>query len=351
MNELGQALSLRRASGSVTESEYCAGLLSRLLAYGKLEFIDEAGNFALVVGNGSKTLFTAHTDTVHSSGGVNKVVNSVGSHKEVWKVKPRGSSKDKWGSCLGADDGAGVAILAHLMSSGVSGTYLFCRGEEVGGVGSSYLAQNRGDWLRKFDRAIAFDRRGFSDVITAQAGGECASLEFALELAVQLSSGMADGSVFAPCDKGVFTDTANFVEHIRECTNISVGYEFAHSENETLDVDFLRCLADSVVSVDWESLPTMRKIARKFNRKNIDWNLVALNPEVHNSYYGSEFWAALNRAYEGDCSLLITLLEDYMGYSLSISQVDAEHLAVVRSANDASELDILSYLVGCYETC
>jgi len=237
---LFRALSIKRGAGSLLERGFVAFLARELDA----DLIDEAGNlhFDRRTRYSNKTLFTAHTDTVHRVDGANEFT------VDGDKVSANGSQ-------LGADDGAGIAIIAHMIQSGTPGYYILFRGEECGGIGSNWLAKNDPDMLRQFDRAVAFDRRGTSSVITHQSGGRCASQEFAEALSDALN---AQGMLYAPDDTGVYTDTANFTDIIPECTNVSVGYEHEHSKSEWLNLDHLRQLAAAVVAIDWDALPTER---------------------------------------------------------------------------------------------
>lgn len=189
-----------------------------------------------------RTLFVAHVDTVHRDEGANKIRKTAG----------------KWyadGAALGADDGAGVAILMHMLCSGVPAYYVFTQGEECGGIGAKHLAKNE-TLLSQFDRAIAFDRRGIDSVITHQGWGRCCSDEFAQALADELSSGNV--LMYLGDDTGVYTDTAEFVDIIPECTNISVGYMYEHSDKEELNIHHFVALANAVLTVPWDSLPTTR---------------------------------------------------------------------------------------------
>lgn len=189
-----------------------------------------------------RTLFVAHVDTVHHTDGPNKVIMT----DSVWYAN---------GSQLGADDGAGVAMLMHMAHSGVPGHYVFTRGEECGGgVGAKALAENA-SFLSQFDRAIAFDRRGTTSVISHQGYGRCCSDEFAEALSAALST---DTLMYMPDDTGVYTDTAEFTDIIPECTNISIGYQREHSHEEALSVTHLRALAEVCVSLAWDDLPTVR---------------------------------------------------------------------------------------------
>ena len=68
----------------------------------------------------------------------------------------------------------------------------------------------------------------------------------------------------------IFTDTANFVDYIPECTNISVGYFEEHSSKEYQNITFLTQLCRACVNVNWEGLTTFRKVG--VNREIIDRN-------------------------------------------------------------------------------
>ena len=190
----------------------------------------------------NRTLFTAHVDTVHRDQGPNKI-RKTATH---WHAD---------GAPLGADDGAGCAILMHLLHSGVAAYYLFTQGEECGGIGATFVAKDA-EFLKQFDRAIAFDRRGIDSVITHQGWSRTASDTFAQALANELCADMT--LMYSPDDTGVYTDTAEFIDIIPECTNISVGYYCEHSENESLDILHFAALAERVVLIDWDSLPTDR---------------------------------------------------------------------------------------------
>jgi hypothetical protein len=194
----------------------------------------------------SRTMFSCHIDTVHREGGRQTIKYNKAKHVYY---------KDD-GKPLGADDTAGCWLLLEMIDAGVPGTYVFHRGEECGGIGSSYIAEQHKEFLKRFDRAIAFDRKGSTSVITHQGWGRCASDEFAEALSDALNS---DGiSMYAPDDTGIFTDTANYVDHIPECTNVSCGYASEHTGSETLHLPTLFALRNQCIVIDWESLPTTR---------------------------------------------------------------------------------------------
>jgi hypothetical protein len=199
-------------------------------------------------------MFSAHVDTVHRTSGRQHVSYD---HEMGLMVKTQNAGMSD-NECLGADDGAGIWVLLQMVKANVPGTYVFHYGEEVGGIGSSGIALECPAWLASFDRAIAIDRKGTEDVITYQGWGRCCSDAFAKALSAQLNA-VGQGHTFKPDTGGVFTDTANYVSDIPECTNLSCGYDAQHTSHENLDVEFLIRLKDALIEVDWESLPTERK--------------------------------------------------------------------------------------------
>lgn len=244
---LNTALSIKRPHGSATNVKFTQWLREQLpLQLNKAAFYDGAGNLHVDARQtaGNKTLFVAHVDTVHRNEGKNKIAKT----KTHWRAK---------GDVLGADDGAGVALLMHMIWNGVRGYYIFTQGEERGGVGARYLAEKQAVLLGEFDRAIAFDRRGIDSVITHQGWGRCCSDTFGTALADALMNG-SDHLMMLNDDTGVYTDTAEFTDIIPECTNISVGYAREHTQEESLDLNHYQHLSQAVLAVDWDGLPVER---------------------------------------------------------------------------------------------
>lgn len=195
-----------------------------------------------------KILFSCHTDTVHHFGGPQQVlVDSALGHAFKSDNTP-----------LGADDGTGVWLMLEMIAAGVPGTYVFHRGEEVGCVGSKWIAANEQKWLKSFDIAIAFDRKDTGSIITFQRARRCCSDEFGDALAKGLNA-QNDSFKFIRDETGVFTDTANYTALIRECTNISVGYMGAHTDMEIQDLHFAAALREALIKLDWEALPAVRE--------------------------------------------------------------------------------------------
>lgn len=267
MKTLLEILSLKRPHGGAGELFVAEEILARL-PYELMVYNNAKGHpmaYLIEVGE-SRTVFIAHLDTVHREDGPNPVV-----YDEALGWMSKGD-----GTPLGADNGAGVWLLYKMIEAGVLGTYLFTVGEECGGVGAKWLADNAAGFLGGFDRAIEFDRRGTTSVITHQGFGRCCSDEFAEALAAKL------GMDFKADDTGVYTDTAEFTEIIPECTNISVGYDREHSGAETLDVLFLEKLLATCVSLDWESLPAVRdpSVVEAMGYEGAWWNKPANSEDM-----------------------------------------------------------------------
>ncbi len=200
------------------------------------------GNVIIEIGEGSKTLFSSHTDTVHRTG----VVQNVFINPSTLKY-----TTDS-GQCLGGDDGTGIWLMLELIKAEVPGLYIFHRAEEVGGQGSSYIANTTPQLIQGYDRAIAFDRKDDWSIITCQGGVRTCSDPFAYDLAAQL------GMNHKPDTTGSFTDTANYDDIIPECTNLSVGYHNAHTGRENQEIEYLLEFRDALIKVDWENIVTDR---------------------------------------------------------------------------------------------
>jgi len=243
---LARALSVKRPHNTVAVSDFTEWLFNALPPTLKgFTSVDGAGN--LHIDNriaGSKTLFIAHVDTVHREVGANKIRKTA----SMWYAD---------GAPLGADDGAGVAMLMHMIHSGINGYYIFSQGEECGGIGAKHLEKNHADLLKQFDRAIAFDRRGTDSIISHQGWGRCASDTFCQALADALNL-HDENLMYTTDDTGVYTDTAEFVDIIPECTNISVGYDHEHSQQECLNIAHYELLSQAVLQVEWDKLPVDR---------------------------------------------------------------------------------------------
>jgi hypothetical protein len=207
---------------------------------------DGLGNYYIQIGETS-TMFTCHLDTA------DKVQTRV---KHVFDgniIRTDGKS------ILGADDKAGMTVILYMIKKQVPGLYYFFIGEEVGCIGSRKLANiwTKTEFSKYIKKIVSFDRRGTDSIITYQMFGRCCSDQFAQELANRMNA-TGNKMKMVLDDTGILTDSAKFVKLVPECTNISVGYQNEHTGRESQDIEFLRRLCNTVVKVDWETLPVER---------------------------------------------------------------------------------------------
>lgn len=214
---------------------------------------DGVGNFYFKIGNKPSTMFTCHLDTACSE------------QVKVNHVEKGNIISTDGTSVLGADDKAGMVVLLYMIENKIPGLYYFFTGEEVGCIGSSNLALVWEDTehSKYINKIVSFDRRGTDSVITEQGFGQCCSDEFADDLSNKLN--LVDKSFnFSADPTGIYTDSAEFMDLIPECTNVSVGYYSEHTTKETQDIEFLRKLCKAVCLIDWESLPVVRDPKKYF---------------------------------------------------------------------------------------
>ena len=207
---------------------------------------DDYGNLIATVGNDPRVMFSAHHDTVHKMPGKQSLLYDE-TLDEIYTDN---------GSCLGADNGAGIWLLLELMDAGVEGLYIIHADEEVGCIGSRYIANRTPSLVDGIDIAIAFDRKGTDSIITYQSGMRTASNAFADSLSAQLNmSHQADPT-------GSFTDTNEYEHLIAECTNVSVGFSRAHTKLEALDLSYVVELCERLKQVDWDMISVVRDPAQ-----------------------------------------------------------------------------------------
>jgi len=238
MEFLWQMIQTMRPANSKTEENFIRRYIDSTGAYE-----DGFGNRILRIGD-APIMFSSHTDTVHSKEGTQRVVQRAGLVKL--------SELETVANCLGADCTAGVWLMREMILAKVEGLYVFHREEEIGGFGSEWIAQNTPELVEGIQACIALDRKGTNSIITHQAGGRCASDAFAASLGKMLPDYKRD-------ETGLFTDSANYVHLIPECTNLSIGYENAHSASETLAYLHLLDVRDWLIRLDWRRLAIQRK--------------------------------------------------------------------------------------------
>lgn len=206
---------------------------------------DKWGNYYHKVGE-SRTLFTCHLDTYSNK------------YQKVNHVIEGNIIRTDGTTILGGDNKAGVVTLLYMIEKGVPGFYYFFLGEEPlksGGLWGSTQILSKKKFLSEFDRAVAFDRKMTGSIITRQMAQECCSNEFAEALIREFSN---VGLNMRKDGTGYYTDTANFLEIIPECTNISIGVWNEHHLNEYVDISYVQRVAEAATLIDWEKLPTAR---------------------------------------------------------------------------------------------
>ncbi len=232
-----EMLTYRRPDGSKSEKKFIRRFINPL---GVTR--DTYGNIYKKIGD-SPILWSSHVDTVHRIGG-RQGIKVMGDTVIV---------ADADSNCLGADCTAGVWMMTEMIKANVPGLYIFHKAEEVGGLGSDWIAKNFSEVLTGIQFAIAFDRRGKTSIITHQCGGRCCSKTFAESLSTAIGMDHKQDS------GGGFTDTASYVDIIGECTNVSVGYKDEHSKHEELDLAYIDALRTAMLSADFADLIGERK--------------------------------------------------------------------------------------------
>lgn len=248
---------------------------------------DQFGNYYKIIGK-SETMFTSHLDTADRQQKDVTVYSTILSNGDEMFVTDNTS-------ILGADDKSGVSVMLYMMAHNIPGVYYFFIGEERGGIGSHQVAGvfDTVEHLKGMKRCVSFDRRNYYSIITHQLGRQCCSEQFAQSLAGELNK---SGLSIALDSTGVYTDSASFIDEIPECTNISVGYFSEHTMNESQNITYLEKLAKACIKVDWESLPTVKKVGfdeatmRKYRTFISDFKSTVFNLETKMvNEYGTAF--------------------------------------------------------------
>ena len=95
----------------------------------------------------------------------------------------------------------------------------------------------------------------------------------------------------SPDDTGVLTDSAQFMDIVSECTNISVGYYREHTTSESQDIEYLQKLCKVVCKINWENLPVMRDPLLIDDEDDEDDDDVFLEDCAPNQEWASEYFS------------------------------------------------------------
>ena len=265
---------------------------------------DAHGNFYIKIGE-TKTIFCCHLDTYSYE------------RKRVWHVIRDNKIYTDGTTVLGGDDKAGMVIMLKMIEAGVPGLYYFFRGEEgvlspTGTWGSKQALQSYKENFKKYEKCIAFDRKGIDNIITEQMYTECCSTEFATELIDGLNK---FGFKYFNDPTGMWCDSGVFMETIPECTNISVGFYNEHTFSEYQDMAHLEKLVETCIKIDWEKLPTKRDpsvVTKSIGRYNYDYDYSWYNQRSSSKYYHSNNVYQTKRDY-ATLSDLFWHIEDIFG--------------------------------------
>jgi hypothetical protein len=223
---------------------------------------DSIGNYIYNIGD-SKTMFTSHLDT------------SSKERQKINHVIDGNIIKTDGATILGGDNKAGCVVLFYMIENKIPGTYYFFLGEEMA-VHSNYphgsllAIENDIEQFRKFDRIVSFDRKEKGQLITRQLGKNCCSDEFSDKL---ISEFEKNGVKYEKDRTGYYTDSAFFSNIIPEVVNLSIGVYNEHHNNEYVDISYIEQVSKAAIKVDWENLPTIRKIENIYevdSRKDVD---------------------------------------------------------------------------------
>lgn len=287
----------------LTQKRYTYGSESeviKLLPEFKFEE-DNFNNYFIIVkrpnGEYSDNMFTCHLDTVSSQYGLKQ--------DTIKHVFDGDFIKTDNNTNLGADDKAGMVIMLNMITENIPGLYYFFIGEEVGGIGSSPVAENymgdvKSESFPKINRCISFDRGKYNTVTTFQSRTRCCSDEFAHKLAKELNLFNLIGSgvtvledykwykeFYKPDSDGGRTDSYRFIDVIPECTNLSVGYTSEHTVYEKQDIKFLEMISQTMLKIDWDSLPIVKEVDGDYK------------PKVKSTVYRSDEISEVHRHHHG----------------------------------------------------
>lgn len=208
-----------------------------ILSFGTIRDTVVDGVYYIKIGNPT-VLYTAHYDTAGDS---TVTLESKENMPHIMYNKGKG--------ILGADDKSGLTVLLFMIQHKIEGLYVFFGDEESGASQSktwidSGWEERYGISTNSIKAAIAFDRKGYSDIIQTQRNKICCSMKYAEVLSSIFSMG---GFNYRPSD-GLYTDTANMIYKIPECTNISIGYFNQHTDKEEQDMLFLWRMVNFMVN-------------------------------------------------------------------------------------------------------
>ena len=168
---------------------------------------------------------------------------------------------------LGGDDKCGVYICMELLRTFRDLNFCFCVQEEIGMLGSKFVAKNNKEKLKNIAYGLIFDRRGNSDII-------CNQNDYGTKLFEEDLHHIGKYYKYKPA-RGLSSDANTFRDYF-SCANISCGYYEPHSKNEYVvleDVEnALNFGADIIFNLDRTYAPEVKTYNSGYTRTVYGYN-------------------------------------------------------------------------------
>ncbi|WLR52746.1 M20/M25/M40 family metallo-hydrolase [Bacillus tianshenii] len=189
-------------------------------------YVDSAGNVLATYecGDGPTILLSAHMDTCEAIHPTREIIEN-------------GTVLSSSKGIFGADDRAGIGIILKVIEEihklNFNGTIklAFTVKEEIGCVGAIEMDRR---FLENVDAAIVVDRRNSRDIVTSRMGIDLFCEQAYGRLFEQAGQrlGMADWKM----TEGGTSDALIFSREGIPSVNLSAGYQYEHTNNETFDL-------------------------------------------------------------------------------------------------------------------
>lgn len=261
---------------------------------------------------------------------------------------------NKLAGCLGADCGAGLAVMISLLAKGVIGGYCFTTGEECGGIGAEDVLTHASPFLKQYTHSVEIDRRNCEEIIMSQSVGDCASETFTQWLCDKLDMG------HKPSSLGSYTDVATFAQVIPENVNIASGYVSAHTADEKVDLVYLDTLAEKLLAIpltDWASAPIARKAGdfgdhfsyKRWGKGKSSYDYYGgYYDDYYGDYYNKPKSSGLKKVKGGKGKGVLGISEHVRTMLLSIFAIDPDFMEYVIQEGADNDEAIDELMLGWY---
>lgn len=253
----------RIPSLSGDESKMANYIKGKLVSLGISYEEDEKGNVFKFTGK--KPFLNAHMDTVQDLDDF--YLASLITIKEDCILDGLG--------VIGGDDKCGIYIILRMLEKGHDINFAFTVSEEIGTIGSGFLADTKAKELKECLYGLTLDRKGNTDIICFDNSYGTIEFENALEFV-----GKEFG--YKPA-MGVLSDADEFNKFM-SCANLSVGYYRQHTKKEFVILEDLAKAEKYVESI-------LKEVQRKFAIPEPKYTKVCGYPGVYGrgGYYDSYY--------------------------------------------------------------